>query len=179
MPKRKKPSGPDGFCADEESGELFAERAVAETAAFASAEGAGTAGTVFSRPGFIDDEFASALFGSVESGDCGVCFGGVRHLDESESSGSAGFAVDGEACACDVSVSFKDASEFIFRHCVRHVSDVNLHFSLFRVMDPVCPSGYSSFAFLCCVFTTAWRQEEHDCLSGWRKTAGLALFSFE
>ena len=105
--------------------------------------------------GFVDDEFASALFGSVKSGDCGVRFGGVRHLDESESSGSAGFAVDGEACACDVPVRFKHASEFIFRHCVRHVSDVNLHFSLFRVMDPVCPSEYRLFAFLCHVFIIA------------------------
>ena len=50
-----------------------------------------------------------------------------RHFDEAESSRTAGLPVQCKTCACDRPVSFKHASEFIFRHGVRHVSDIDFH----------------------------------------------------
>ncbi len=130
----KKRTEPEGYCpagsvrvTQKEKSELFfarcAEAAAPIIAGCAEAAMAFTAGTAESapfaagsflaRPGFIDDQSAPSLHGTVESGDCRVGFRRIRHFDETETFGPAGFAISYKTDACHVSVSRESCFEFI------------------------------------------------------------------
>ena len=152
-----------------------AEGTVAECGAVASAaECTGAAGTFFSRTGFVDDQSASALFGAVQRGDGRVRFRRFRHFDEAESSRTAGLAIQSKTCPRYGSIRFKNVSEFLFRHCVRHVSDVNSHlisfpgfqpFSLFLI--PLCADCFYNF-----------RMDRKNCFADRYETLQTGTVSF-
>jgi hypothetical protein len=73
-----------------------------------------TAATVFFGTGFVDVDRPSVKLSAVQFGNRPICFGGIGHFDESETSGLAGIAVGHNAYALNRAIRFKQRSNRVF-----------------------------------------------------------------
>ena len=75
--------------------------------------------------GFVDTELTSLHFGVVESLDCGLGLGAVRHLDETEALGLVVEVVGNDPGGKDLAVLLKLLAKLLLVGVVTEVADVD------------------------------------------------------